>query len=837
MKRGLLLLLGAVLFVAGRAQAQDASVQDDMRFIEELRKQGKSDLALEYLEKVAKNASPELAKALPLEMARTRLEAAGEEPDSAKRLALYGEARDEFQKWLQANPADPHASEVKLDLAHVTVQQGRTQLSRAFLNEDFDTQMTPEAGKARAIFEDAGAQLKQAAKDLDAQIAKAGEPKTPADKELRKKLDRDRMQADLDVALNVFDQGQTYPLQADPTGALSKARNKLYQDAQALFEKLGARDDQNPICWTAKAWAARCIHMLGDFPKAKQRYQAILRGDPRYAADAIRLTRYFYLLLLDEAPIELRDKATEDDAHIVAKCKEWISAYPGFLRTPEGYGIRFLLGEEDVKAAAAEKDVFKRKEELADARKYFRQVEESENDFTDRARREKIEIIAAQQGGFKEPVEKLTNFEDCYVRAEYEMIQEAKGEKEAKTPEDADKVRQEHGPVIVAALERGLKLDEQAKGRGDDLLELANAKAMMIYQYMNAKKYHEAIAVGEKFAKSDPRSSQAAAAAVYVLLSYVALVGQEAGADKPPAELPADRKGLFDFAQYMERTWPKEPAGDMVRDQLALLYINAPINSDDPDAIRAAHAENVHKAIEVLGQITPNYAQYTPTQYLLAQFCFNADKEKLPPLPGDGEDGYRKRALAALENVPEPSAGADPTSNKVYFLAKFRLAQEDFTLKKYDELETLTEKVQKLLPQVKLAADDDDDKKVHGEFEDSFGSYAVLARWGRADAEARAADKADPKDKPAHYANVLKLLDPVVDDIKAHKHPELKNNQPLRAASWTTPCEPPSSSTSWTGRGTCWIATRSWRRPTPPPEGRPRCSRSWWPSSRRSWRS
>ena len=416
------------------------------------------------------------------------------------------------------------------------------------------------------------------------------------------------MQADLDVALNVFDQGQTYPLQADPTGALSKARNKLYQDAQTLFEKLGARDDQNPICWTAKAWAARCMHMLGDFPKAKERYKAILRADARYAADAIRLTRYFYLLLLDEAPSELRDK-DEDDAHIVAKCKEWISEYPGFLRSPEGYGVRFLLGEEDVKAAATEKDVFKRKEELADARKYFRQVEESENDFTDRARREKIEIIAAQQGGFKESVEKLTNFEDCYVRAQYEMIQEAKGEKEAKTPEDADKVRQEHGPVIVAALERGLKLDEQAKGRGDDLLELANAKAMMTYQYMNAKKYREAVAVGEKFAKSDPRSSQAAAAAVYVLLSYVTLVGQEAGADKSPAELSADRKSLFDFAQYMERTWPKEPAGDMARHQLALLYINAPIDSDDPDAIRAAHAENVHKAIEVPG---PNYAELRP---------------------------------------------------------------------------------------------------------------------------------------------------------------------------------------------------------------------------------
>ena len=96
MKRGLLLLLGAALFLAGRAQAQDASVQDDMRFIEELRKQGKSDLALEYLEKVAKNASPELAKALPLEMARTRWRrparsrtAPNASPSTAKRATSF----------------------------------------------------------------------------------------------------------------------------------------------------------------------------------------------------------------------------------------------------------------------------------------------------------------------------------------------------------------------------------------------------------------------------------------------------------------------------------------------------------------------------------------------------------------------------------------------------------------------------------------------------------------------------------------------------------------------------------------------------------------------------
>ena len=114
-----------------------------MRFIQELRSQGKTDLALEYLQRISKTASPELAKQLPLELAKAKLDAAGDEPDSGKRLSLYSDARDELQKWLTANPASPRAGEVKLDIAQVAVMQGRTQLSRPLMNPDFAEEMTP----------------------------------------------------------------------------------------------------------------------------------------------------------------------------------------------------------------------------------------------------------------------------------------------------------------------------------------------------------------------------------------------------------------------------------------------------------------------------------------------------------------------------------------------------------------------------------------------------------------------------------------------------------------------------------------------------------------------
>jgi hypothetical protein len=762
MKRRFLLLFGAFLLAAGTAAAQEASVQDDMRFVEELRREGKSDLALEYLQKLAKNPSPELQKALPLEMARTRLEAAGEEPDSGKRLQLYTDARDEFQKWIQANGSDPRLNEVKLDVARVAVLQGRTQLSLALMNSDFDAVMVPEALKARAMLEDAGAQVAQAAKDLDAQITKAGEPQ-------KKALQRARMQAELDIGLNLFDQGQTFPAHAEKLD-MRKARNEKIQAAQKVFQKLASQDDQNPVCWVAKAWDGRCAAELDETKAARERFNDILAADAKVAGEAQRLARYFRLLVIQEAVNHGEGQKGEDRTYIKDRAEDWIKDYPGYLKTPEGYGIRFLLASNYAALAAEkDKDATLRNKDLDQARLLLRQVEAAENDFTDRARQLKIQIIG-QQGGFKEPVDKLKDFEECYVRAQYEIAQMAEDEKKVK-PEELEAKRKEHQDNITKALERGLKKADESKMRSpEEMLEIGNAKAMLAFQYMNAKKRREAIAVAEPFARNNPRSSQAAVAAVYALQCYAELVSAGEAAGMTDAELK-DRVKLLDFAAFMEKSWSKEPPGDMARYELALVYIN----DRDPDK----HEENVQKAIETLGRITPSYAQYPVAQYQLAQFCFQADKDKLKPLPGDGEDGYRKRALAALRNTPPPPAGADPTTNKIYFLAKIRLAQEDFTLKNFDEMEQLTQALTPMLNGLTLDADKATDDKLHADFAESIKGFRLYALWAKADAEAKLAEKADAKEKPAHFAKITALLDPAVKEIAEKQHPELKNNLPL----------------------------------------------------------
>src|SRR3954454_22431194 len=158
MKRSLVVLSGLVLLAGGPARAQEAAYQEDMRFVNELRTQGYKDLALEYLQKLSKNPSPELARELPLEIAKTRLEAAGEEPDIQKRMGLYDQARVEFEKFLKENPTHARASEAKLDVAQIMVLQGRTQLSRALIQDTYDARVA-EGLKARALLVEGGKRL------------------------------------------------------------------------------------------------------------------------------------------------------------------------------------------------------------------------------------------------------------------------------------------------------------------------------------------------------------------------------------------------------------------------------------------------------------------------------------------------------------------------------------------------------------------------------------------------------------------------------------------------------------------------------------------------------
>src|SRR5262249_11939023 len=214
MKRRTPLLAWAVLLgTAGAVPArQEPAYTAELQFVRELRARHYDDLALQYLERLRKGATPALARELPLEMAKTRLEAAADEPDSGKRLALYEEAGKEFERFLAdpANAAHPRRGEAQFEAARVKYLRGRTLLGRAVVQDTPEAQEA-ESAKARAALADAGKEIRKAAAALDAQLAALAEPKTPAERAQMKRLEADRLEAELQAGLNLFDQAQTYP--------------------------------------------------------------------------------------------------------------------------------------------------------------------------------------------------------------------------------------------------------------------------------------------------------------------------------------------------------------------------------------------------------------------------------------------------------------------------------------------------------------------------------------------------------------------------------------------------------------------------------------------------
>jgi hypothetical protein len=692
---------------------------EDLRFVHELRARGYSDLAREYLEKLAQTASAELKRELPLEMALTNMESANDEPDSGKRLTLYTQARADLQKFLADNPGNPRAADARFEIARATTLQGKTQLSRALLDGDLRSRIA-DGLKARATLVAAANQLKALPSTRETQLA---------------------------AGLNLIDQAQTYLNTGSNQELLDRTKPVL--EAQKILDKLAAGDPNDKITWQARAWAARCVHELGEPRKARTKYNDILAATVPAARDGKRLARYFSLLALQEAPEEAEKKNL--DSYIINRASDWIDEYHNYGRTAEGYGIRFLLADtllKEAEAPAARVTAAERNVMLVRARKYLRELEQTENDYTDRAKRLKL-FAMQKQGAFKKPINQLQSFEDCYERAQFEIAQI--GEDAQKYKDDNAKreaARKTRMDAAVESLRAGLK----KRDARTPSVERNNARAMLAFYVMNEGKYKEAIEIGETFARADPRPSQASVAAIYALLSYGQLIARrERDAADPKAlqndpQYQDDKKHMLDLAKYMEERWPKDRAGDLARHQIAL---------------RLLREEKIPEAIQKLSAITRTYPSYISTQFALARAALQqAEQDK------SDSGGYRKRALAALMSIPDPGPSAEPDINLDYMRAKITLGWELFHDKKFKEVDGLVQTLPPKLESLRLLDDPAKEREVRGKLAENLGLLKLYSK----------AHQAETQFKAGHYAEVAKLLDPIVDDFNANKLPQLKDN-------------------------------------------------------------
>jgi hypothetical protein len=710
-----------------------------LEFVRGLRASGKADLALQYLQGMSQNPPPGLAAILPLEVAKTRLELAAAQPDAASRATLREQARSELETFLKKNPKHPLAAEAALELARIAGLRGKAELSQARAQETKEAQRA-EMLRARTSFEEAAKRLQAAGVRMNEQL-KADTATTPAQTQGEKEaLVQAQTQAELEQGINLLDQAQTYTEPAE-----FSARAAVLKKARDILDKLAKREPKTTVSWQALAWVGRCYLEDDDPQKARKVFMDVINAEAGDQAEAgRRLARYFRMQALARLPD--RKKAL---AEIVTAGEEWLHHYPHDVHTPEGYGVRFELAKAYLQQAQTlPKSSVQAREKYENARKQFRILEESDNDYTALARENRLNIVLLTSlDRTRGDIQKLRDFEECYLRAEFERAKIAQAQKQLSGAK-LEKQRRLHLASMVAALNRGLDLAD-AKNRAADLQQ---ARLLLAYAYLTLGDYYRAAVVGEDLARTEPKSARVAMAGAYALSAYAQLIAQHEKAGTAKDELEVERKRQRRLAEYVEQTWPTSQAADIARHMLGMMFLA------DKD---------YRQAVEVLDRISPSYSDATRSLSRLARAALQAQKNGLQPPPG--KPSYEERALAALARIPDLNPSADPATARAYFTAELMRAEIYYEKKQPDRLEALAQKLAKQLEGV--------EEEVRQEFGTAVFSLSLYAKLGRGEADFQA----------GRYGKVRELLAPVVkelrDPAKAARFMDVKDKNPplLRA--------------------------------------------------------
>jgi len=754
--------LAAILSFSLSFQVTRADEPPYLEFVRALREKRRApDLALEYLQTLSKkpNLPKELASFLPLEMAECRMELAQLEMDPDIRMGIFRKAEEEFRAFLAAHPNSPQAAGANLHLARIMSQQGATQLSLAF-RQDSKEARSAEKEKARVKFDQAAGSLTVAAAQIDELLKKSD--LSAAD---RKALARDKRLAQFDMGVNLFYKANTFSDDATRSVTIAQARD-FFKKAAALG------GDKDSLHFENVAWLARCYAETDDPKNADAQFAEVFRQKGPESEPGRRLALYFRLRFMERDP---NIKAEERAKRIETEATAWLDTYREYDSSSEGYAVRYLLAKAynaQAQRVANQKspeaqNLYSKAEGLLDA------VEHGDNDFVQEAHDLRMQIVFKKSseisGG---DIAKLANFQECFLRAQYEIFQLGEeGEQARKAPpakqKDLEAKRQKRLAGIIEALSRSLEfVDDQTS-----MKDQAEAQYLLSFAYLASDQPYPAAVLGEDLARRLPKSARAVAAAGYALEAYSKILSEQEQKGAAKASLEGDRSRVRNLAAFMEVNWPKNPITNLARYQLGLLAIKS-----------NTYAE----AVEVLARITPDYQAYSASQYDLAIFAaIPALRDKIAPPAGQSPTYFQDHAIAALRRIPEPPADAPPEIVRYYLLGKQQLAMLLLGARQYDEMVQVAQQLQK---QFKERAIDEALRKA---LEPAMETLVFLTQYAQAEIAYRA----------GQYDKVRVIVDPMLqnvakqlggikdleaktqkeqDDFDAQLQQKIKNNQPVK---------------------------------------------------------
>jgi hypothetical protein len=700
------------LGISSPALSQSES-RPHMDLVRGLRKERMADLALQYLDSLRdQKLDPETQVLLDVEYARTWLELANEETEEGKRNALIAQAKAKLEAFIAANPKHALTVQANIDLAKLYSVQGRTQIRKARRLEE-KMEMETAMKEARTPLKAAADKYKAMAAVFDKQIDALSKDKSPANERKRRELVDFRLSAQLDQGITLYYLGETFV--GEELKDITEQGNQ-FKAAKKIFELIRYEDDKLPIRWIAMAWSAQADLKAGDAGASEKTLAELVgrKNPPPAAVAGIRVARYFTIL-------NNFDNSARDYIKLEKDTEAWLKDFPSQRESTEGLGCRYYLAVSKKNNALALMKFDPKtnkpfpitavpRQKLEQAQQIFKDLENSENEYAERATRYRSQILVtiadADGHGDEPPLESLPNFERAYLMAQVQIARFGQfraggsgGKKQ--TPPSEEQVKKEEKrryTIAMRYLEHALKLANPPK---DSVREIFAARLALVGCYYHLKMYPQGAVLAEHLARENLKMGTAPRAGSAAVTMYnMAQISLKKLRENAPdatekswdAAVKADADRLARAARFMVSQWPADTLTDESRHILAFLALREAAavradvdvavalspegvvnNGQDPRASAAARADlerrkKYEEGWKALAGIRGGYPALQLARLQLASAMWaliypfdEKDPAKFRQTISDRLKRYEKewkQTIALMDSVPAPDDGA-----------------------------------------------------------------------------------------------------------------------------------------------------------------------------------
>lgn len=612
---------------------EPAGLPSPLRLVQGLREKGLTDLALQLLDTLDPK-SPE-ASSYPLEKAKCKLVLANEAEELPAKMTLLAEARSLLDGFIKANKTHPRLAEARLSLAQLTSLEAKNRLQRANRAKE-ESEAKAERVEARKMFVRASQEYAEAAREMANLLASMPDSLT------KRSLQRDKVQAELDSAINLFNLYMTFGDRDDLTAAQLQERSRTLDQARAAFEALTNGPFNSPIVWIAKAWMVE-IDTMQDRPEAKAGADEINRAATGAAEAGRRLLNYFNVRRAFRSA-----NTPQDIANLQTLARNWLVRYDNPRKpTDESHHVKYMLGlslEGEVRSSMGARIAKSPKQpkfvdptntertKLREAERLFREVASSDNDYADRAMEHRMTVVRLLIGETIKPAKEYAKFEDVHMAAlvQQSKLRDKKDEKELK----------EGREVLISLLERARQLATPQDSPADVL----NDQITLAVMYLLTGRPQQAAVLAEYLARQ-PRTiaARAAKAGEIAVIAYLNSSTQIPESEDAAAARKADQDRALRIGEFTEQTYPAEPSADAIRYRLGVLSysLGKPV-----------------VAFDYLSRIQPGFANLKDARQLEGVIAHQLLVPADSPLPENRRLSVFQKAVADLEQVEPPATDA-----------------------------------------------------------------------------------------------------------------------------------------------------------------------------------